>query len=90
MSILRFTKRDMQKWGGGSLRRYIIVGEEWKYELPEVFPKRVLMWEFLVGCLAGKNSQKGPYSHLIDSVNKYDIAGLYNLYDIEEPSLQRW
>ena len=41
----------------------------------------------LDGCMFGK--EKGPFSHLVDLVNKYDVAGLYasiiNSVDIQNP-----
>ena len=60
----------------------------WKLEPVEKLAKRMEMWEWMVSCLK-KGKEKGPFSHLSEQVNRYDVAGLFTSIiesvDIQNP-----
>ena len=89
MRALKISKEEMKRMSVGTTvgTRYI---DLFSFTIEPIsnLQKRIEMWEWLVACLR-KGKDKGPYSHLSEQVNRYDVAGLYesiiDSIDIQNP-----
>ena len=91
MRVLKMNNEEVRKMSVEENVVYFDVRESC-VESEETFRKRVVFWEWMVGCLK-REKENGPLSYLADGVNihKYDVAGLYtsilNAVDIQNPFL---
>lgn len=81
-SFLRIDPAENERLEAGYKKKYIICGSAhgkfWPIETTAVRSARTQMWEWMTKCLM-KGTSPGPFSHLVDEVNKYDVAGLFLL-----------
>lgn len=77
MRIFRLSTDEFKRMSFGSQTRYIYISAAGrKVEPLAKLSKRTEMLEWMLSCLR-KGKEKGPFSHLAEQVNRYDVAGLY-------------
>ena len=88
MKALKLTKGEIKSLNLGGETRFVIASENFKVEPLSFFSKRSEMWSWFVCCLR-KGGGKGPLSHLVDQVTKYDVSALFTAIvdsvDIQNP-----